>query len=52
MSSLRERSLGAGPRDPLWPASLFLNDSNKDLETSLTSFIPDLEPEGNQFPGA
>lgn len=52
MSSLTERSLEAGPGDPLWPASLFLNDPNEDLESSLNRFVCDLEPEGKQFPGA
>lgn len=52
MSSLRERSLEAGPREPLWPASLFPNDPNEDLESSLTRFVSDLKSESKQFPGA
>lgn len=46
ISSLRERSLEAGPRNPLGTASLFLNDPNEDLESSLTRRVPDIEPEG------
>lgn len=50
MSSLRERSLEAGPRESLWPASLFLNDPNEDLESTLTRFVPDLRVRKQAIP--
>lgn len=49
MFSLREGSLEAGPTAPSWPASLFLNDLDKNREIALTRFAPDMVPEGDEF---